>query len=99
DFEVSEAIQELFGFVFQFVAVGAVAFRAFVLRRSREPEIFDRASRRAATLGLIGAIGSMFMFMFARMGTAARQHKTLSQVMTANSVSIVQTICAFLLVL
>jgi putative copper export protein len=98
-FEISEAVREFFSFVLQFFTVGAVGFRLFVLRRDREPEIFDRASRRAAALALAGAIGSMFLFIFGRMATAAGQHKALSQVLSANISATVQTICVFVLII
>jgi putative copper export protein len=98
-FEFSEAVREFFSFVFQFLAAGAVGFRLFVLRENFEPEIFARASKRAAAIGLTGAIGSMFLFIAINAPrTAARQHKAISQVMFANSASTIQTVCVFLLV-
>jgi putative copper export protein len=99
-FEVSEAVRELSSFVFSFFATGAVAFRLFVLGRSREPDLFLRASRRAAIIGLIGAVGRLFMFFAINLPrSAARQHTTIANAMVANPTVIVQSICVLLLVI
>jgi putative copper export protein len=99
-FEWSEIVRELLGFVFSFFATGAVAFRLFVLRGRKEPEIFAPAVRRAAIIGLIGAIGRLFLFFGISLPrAAARQHTTIAHAMTTNPTVIVQSVCVLLLVI
>ena len=99
-FEWSEAVTQFISFLFSFFATGAVAFRIVVLKRALEPEVFDRASRRAATIGLIGAVGTLLMYVGMDLPRlAARQHTSVMHAATANLPATIGTICIFMLVI
>lgn len=98
-FEWSEAIRELASFLFLFFSTGAIAFRFFVLRRNADGAIEAAATKRAATIGLIGAMGSLFLFFAINAPkAAARQHTDVMHAITSNATSTLQTICVMLLV-
>jgi len=82
---------ELLGFIALFLATGAVGFRWIVLGRSGvgHAEAVDerafavRVERRAAALGLVGAVLSLALFVRQVPGLAARRHLTTTQFLTA----------------
>jgi len=55
-----DALTELAGFLASFLAVGAIGFR-YAIRRRHDDEIVWHAARRAAALGLIGALVTLGM--------------------------------------
>lgn len=95
----SEPAREFVGFVAQFLAVGAVGFR-FAALRSRigapasapagdailptEGDVYRHAARRAATLGLLGAVIQAVMVWQSLPRAAARAHLTVGQALTSN---------------
>lgn len=95
----SEPAREFVGFVAQFLAVGAVGFRVAALRNRvgaplanpagdatlvAEGGVYRHAARRAATLGLLGAVIQAVMLWQALPRAAARAHLTVGQVLTSN---------------
>ena len=95
----SEPAREFVGFVAQFLAVGAVGFR-FAALGSRlaapamasagdtslasEGDVYRHAARRAATLGLLGAVIQAVMLWESFPAAAARAHVTAGQALTGN---------------
>ena len=57
-----DAITELVGFAASFLAVGAIGFR-YAIRHRHDDEIVWHAARRAAVLGLIGALVTLGMVL------------------------------------
>lgn len=95
----SEPAREFVGFVAQFLAVGAVGFRFAALRNRvgapaatsagdailvGEGDVYRHAARRAATLGLLGALIQAVMLWQALPRAAARAHLSVGQVLTSN---------------
>ena len=87
-----DPLVELLGFVASFLAVGAVGFRLRVIARvlrapgtnAEDRAVLQRAARRAAALGLLGAIVSAGLFANGLPEMAARQHVTVGQLLTPN---------------
>ena len=93
-----EAATELIGFLAAFLASGAVAFRYVVLRA--EAEVERLAARRAALLGLIGALITMSMYLLMTLPRlAARQHTSIVHATVANGPTAIQSICLVLALL
>src|SRR3954468_14168584 len=96
DFEVSEALTELIGFLASFLATGAIGFRYVVLPGTTEGEVdvARRGEHRAALFGLVGAIVTAVMYVVLTLPrTAARTHTSLAGAMTGSGAAIVQTVC------
>jgi putative copper export protein len=88
----SEPVQEYIGFVSQFVAVGAVGFRYAALRHvdatwERDADgahyeardaTYATAARRAAAIGVIGAVVQALLFAWSLPASAARAHTTVA---------------------
>jgi len=94
----SEPAREFVGFVAQFLALGAVGFR-FTALRDRvsaqaaatgaapllgEGDIYRHAARRAATLGLLGAVIQAVMRWSSLPQAASRAHLTVGQALMSN---------------
>ena len=90
-----QPITEYIGFIAEFFPAGAIGFRYAVLRgalgRARASSasttlhrVYDDASRRAATIGLIGLIVGLCLVFYQLPGLAARRHITVSQVLATN---------------
>ena len=63
---VVDAVTELVGFVASFLAVGAIGFR-YTMSHRHDDEVVWRAARRAALLGLLGALVNLgFVLLNAR---------------------------------
>ena len=83
---------EYLSFIAQYLAAGAIGFRYSALRGAElvnpeaphEREFHEQAARRAATLGLVGALISAVMLAVALPGNAARAHKSVSQLLATN---------------
>src|SRR6478609_9232761 len=85
-----DAVTELAGFLASFLAVGAIGFR-YAIRKRHDDEIVWTAARRAALLGLIGALVTLAMFLVLSLPrTAARQHVTLVRAITHNQQTLLQ---------
>lgn len=99
--DVRGAVTDLIGFIALFLAAGAVGFRFVPLRRVvTERDLFDRAAKRAAVLGLIGALITLFMvFAFSLPQAAARQHLSVSGVVVKNVATGAQVACLVLAVI
>jgi len=95
----SEPIREYVGFIAQFLAVGAVGFRFAALRDrlvapaapavgdtggQAEGQVYAHAARRAATLGLLGAVIMLVMLWDALPSAASRVHLTVGGALTQN---------------
>lgn len=106
----SEPVRQLVGFAAQFLAAGAVGFRYAALRhRLRpprdtakadldfEPErlVHAGAAQRAAVLGAIGALVTLYFFMTGLPRAAARAHVAVDYLLTHDA----QTIATFVLLL
>lgn len=90
-----QPITEYIGFIGEFLPAGAIGFRYAVLRRALGRarasnasttlhRLYDDASRRAATIGLIGIIVALCLMLYQLPGLAARRHLTESQVLATN---------------
>jgi putative copper export protein len=95
----SDPIREYIGFVAQFVALGAVGFRYAALRGSlvsartdstvdpfqrAEHDMMSRAARRAAAIGLLGAVVQAVMLVLSLPGSAAKAHMTVGELLMTN---------------
>lgn len=94
----SEPAREFVGFVAQFLAVGAVGFRFASLGRRlgaatslpagdaalTEGDVYRHAARRAATLGLLGAVVQAVMLWESLPAAASRAQLTVGQALTSN---------------
>ncbi|MFL5605496.1 MAG: copper resistance D family protein [Gemmatimonadaceae bacterium] len=95
----SEPIREYISFVAQFLALGAVGFRSAALRGElaqaridstvdpflrAEHDMMARAARRAAAIGLLGALVQGVMLALSLPRSAARAHTTVSGLLTSN---------------
>jgi putative copper resistance protein D len=100
DFEISEALTELIGFLASFLATGAVGFYYVVLRADATDEVAvaRRAAHRAAVLGFIGALVTAGMYLKMDLPQiAARSHTSLAGAMTGST--LIGTICIALIVI
>lgn len=90
-----QPITEYIGFIGEFFPAGAIGFQLVVLRGALARattlnasttlnRVYDDASRRAATIGLIGIIVGLLLMFYQLPGLAARRHITVSQVLTTN---------------
>ena len=92
-FEWRDAAMEFTSFVASFLSVGAVGFR-FAVERGRgsashsnasdEARVYSDALRRAALLGLLGALVSAFILYTKLPGSAARAHTDVSGLLRTN---------------
>jgi putative copper export protein len=94
----SEPAREFVGFVAQFLAVGAVGFRVAALGRRlgvpasapasdmafTEGDVYRHAARRAATLGLFGAVVQAVMLWESLPAAASRAHLTVGEALTSS---------------
>ena len=95
----SEPAREFVGFVAQFLAVGAVGFRFAALRTRvgapapapatdatlvNEGDVYRHAARRAATIGLLGAVIQAVMLWQSLPRAADRLHLTVGQALTSS---------------
>jgi putative copper export protein len=95
----SDPIREYIGFVAQFLALGAVGFRFIALRGEvvgirvdstvdpfvrAEHDMMARAARRAAAIGLLGAVVQGIMLARSLPASAAKAHLTVGQLLTTN---------------
>ena len=93
-FKVSEALIELIGFLGIFFSAGPIGFRYSSLVRLRsdgaDASLWDRMARRAAVVGIIGAVilGAMFLWRLPTMGQ--RTHKTGSEMLATDLMTQVQ---------
>jgi copper transport protein len=102
DFELSEALTELVGFLASFLATGAVGFRYVVLRADAAEEVVvaRRAARRAAMLGFIGALVTAVMYVTLTLPRiAARSHTSIAGAITSSGPTLIGTICIALIVI
>ncbi|HET6233297.1 MAG TPA: CopD family protein [Longimicrobiaceae bacterium] len=106
--EWSEAAGELAGFVGVFLAAGAVGFRYSALRGRLAPtgsafeaerRVYGDAAKRAAVLGLVGALVMAARTAMALPGAAARAHTTLGGLVTGNLGAGLQVGCLVLALL
>jgi putative copper export protein len=87
--EWSEPVMELIGFIAIFLSAGAVGFRYSSLRGrmgrdSADAATYDTAARRAALLGLLGAVIAIVGAFRALPSMAARAHTTTSALLGSN---------------
>jgi putative copper export protein len=95
----SDPIREYIGFVAQFLALGAVGFRFAALRGGlrgsridstvdpflrAEHDMMAHAARRAAAIGLLGALVQGVILALSLPGSAAKAHMTVGQLLTSN---------------
>ncbi|HVX39932.1 MAG TPA: CopD family protein [Gemmatimonadaceae bacterium] len=85
--------RELLGFLALFLTAGAVGFRFFALK-GREIEtdrpFYDDAARRAAIIGLIGAIIALALAAWELPNLAARRHTSIDALITTDPATIMQ---------
>ena len=86
-----DPIMELIGFIASFLAVGAVAFRLWVVARilrapgssPDEKQVLENAARRAAVFGFLGALVSAALFATRLPEMAERRHMAVAQLLTS----------------
>jgi len=88
----SEPALELAGFIGQFLTAGAIGFRFFPLRgRADSAETYyDEASRRSATLGVIGALVSLALMLGQLPALALRRHTSATALITGDALTGIQ---------
>ena len=95
-----DPIREYIGFVAQFLALGAVGFRYAALRERlprltrvdsavdpfirAEHDMMEHAARRAAMIGLLGALVQGVMLALSLPGAAAKAHASVGQLLTTD---------------
>jgi len=102
DFNVSEALTELIGFIAAFLATGAVGFRHVVVRADAADEVAvaRRAAHRAAILGFTGALVTAVMYVTMNLPRiAARSHTSLAGAITSSGPTLIGAICLALIVI
>jgi putative copper resistance protein D len=89
--EWPEPIVQLFGFLALFLGAGAVGFRYAALRgalpgggESPTDTALRLAARRAAILGLVGAVAGLYPLIGRLEGSAARAHIAVPALLTSN---------------
>src|SRR5947207_13868292 len=93
-----QPIIECLGFIAVFFSVGAVGFRTMVLGRlglletgpAEERAIFDRATRRAAAIGLTGVLIGLVLTVTRLPQMAARKHTNISHLAVHDPATAVQ---------
>jgi putative copper export protein len=96
----SEPVTQFAGFIALFLATGAVGFRYAAVRNrltGPDPErtVYAKASQRAATLGLVGALVQAVLLVMQLPRMAARAHLSIGQLVTTDPQTAVR--CALLL--
>lgn len=94
-----EPALQLFGFIGQFLAAGAIGFRYFALRHVRadaDSAIYDPAARRAAIMGAVGVLVSLGLMFMQLPALATRRHTTVGALVTGDAMTGMQL--GFLLV-
>lgn len=90
-----QPITEYIGFIGEFFPAGAIGFQLVVLRGALARagtatasttlrRVYDDASRRAATIGLLGLLVALCLALYQLPGLAARRHVAVSQVLMTN---------------
>lgn len=83
DLSAAEVLLELVGFVASFLSTGAVGFRLAAVRgrgaSGEDAPIYRAAERRAAILGLAGAVVATALLVNALAGQAERRHISLAE--------------------
>ena len=96
----SEATSELIGFVSLFLVNGAIGFRYAALRgrlaTAEAGALFEPAARRAAALGLMGALVQAVLLVTRLPRLAERMHLTVTRLVTTDPQTIAR--CGLLLV-
>jgi copper transport protein len=111
----SDPVREYVGFVAQFVALGAVGFRYAALRKRlpkatgvdatvdpflrAEHDMLEHAARRAALIGLLGALIQAVMLAQSLPGAAAKAHLSIGQLLTSDLQTGANTLLAVLAVI
>src|SRR4051812_35604332 len=88
----SEPVREFIGFVSLFLANGAIGFRYAAVRGRLTEDgapaeargVYDRATRRAAGLGLAGALIQAVLLMGQLPHLAERMHRSVGQLLTSD---------------
>jgi len=99
----SEPVREFIGFVSLFLANGSIGFRYAAVRGRLTEEgapaeargVYDRATRRAANLGLTGALIQAVLLMLQLPHLAERMHRSVGQLLTSDPQTIAR--CVLLL--
>ncbi len=99
----SEPVREFIGFASLFLANGAIGFRYAAVRGRLTEEgasaevraVYDRATRRAAGLGLLGALIQAVLLTVRLPHLAERMHRSVGQLLTSDPQTIAR--CVLLL--
>src|SRR5215467_4791775 len=93
----SEPVKQLVSFAGSFLAAGAVGFRYTAARALRlapgEKEFFESALRRAAILGIVGAVVGLAFALTALPGLAARAHRNVGELLTSDASALLSVVC------
>src|SRR5215467_16406538 len=96
----SEPVKQLVSFAGSFLAAGAVGFRYTAARALRlapgEGEFLESAVRRAAALGIVGAIVGMAFALTGLPALAARAHRSVGELLTSDATALLSVICPVL---
>lgn len=92
----SDPPRELVGFIGAFLAAGAIGFRYSALRgrvASGDHAFYVEAARRAALLGLVGALLTIGLAVYVLPSLAARRHTTAVALLTGDKQTMIQFGC------
>ena len=96
----SEPVREFIGFVSLFLANGAIGFRYAAVRGRLTEEgstaearaVYGRATRRAAALGLVGAVVQAVLLLMQLPHLAERMHRSVGQLLTSDPQTIARCV-------
>ncbi|HEX7019467.1 MAG TPA: CopD family protein [Gemmatimonadaceae bacterium] len=92
----SDPPRELVGFIGAFLAAGAIGFRYSALRgrvASGDHAFYVEAARRAALIGLVGALLTIGLAVYGLPSLAARRHTTAVALLTGDKQTMIQFVC------
>lgn len=96
----SEPIEQLVSFVGTFLVAGALGFRFTAARTSgstpAESTFFDTAVRRAALIGVVGAMIGVVFVLVALPAAAARAHEPVPQLLLSDVATSLSLVCSAL---
>ncbi len=96
----NEPLEQLVSFAGSFLVAGAVGFRYTAARTttsdSTESAFFESARRRAAMIGVLGAVISLIFVSVSLPADAARAHEGVSQLLASNVVDVLGLVCSAL---
>jgi putative copper export protein len=87
-----EPALQLAGFIGQFLTAGAIGFRFFALRQreTTAAAFYDTAQRRAATMGIVGAVINLLLALSQLPALAAKRHLSAEMLVVSDALTGIQ---------